>query len=236
MKYVAMILVGLVMGGVSLFLSWDRMRAADARVETVAYLALRADLGEPGRDVGDRLQLSDLTTMRVPAQGDTLGDLAFPDTPEMRQFVTLQPLVERLPRGRLLTRDMFGDEEEERLDQHVALGMRAVAIPVNAQTSINNQVVPGNRVDLIGVVASFSDPEARVLLEDVRVIAVGDAFSFEQFRAAGRRNYATMTIEVTPEEALELAAVRPLLEGPIGVTLRNQCDSAAADSPGCPRN
>ncbi len=234
MKYAAMIIVGLVMGGIAMFLSWDRMQAAEAQVKTVSYLALRADLPDEARAAGERLRPNDLMRLRVPALGDTLADTAFPDTPEIRQFVTLQPLTQRLPRGRILTRDLFDGFEVSRLDQQVAVGMRAVSIPVSNQTSMNNQVAPGNRVDLIGVIASFSAPEAQVLLSDVRVIAVGDAFSYEQWIASGQKNYSTITIELTLEEVLSLAEVRPVLEGPISVALRNQCDTQAEASLGCP--
>ncbi|KQI66928.1 hypothetical protein AN189_18185 [Loktanella sp. 3ANDIMAR09] len=233
MKYVAMIVVGLLLGGVAGYMSWQRMAEIEAVNEAPAYLVLRADLPDAFLEAGSQLRPEHLTSIQIPETGGNLGDYAFPDSAATRQFVTLQPINMRLPRGRILTRDLFEDVAETRLDQVITPGMRALTISVDTKSALNYQVAPGNRVDLIGVRSNLAGSEAEILMEDVKVIAVGDMFSYDEWLASGRDNYSTLTLEMTPQDALALSQATPALDGPVSVVLRSQCDTDAATDPGC---
>jgi Flp pilus assembly protein CpaB len=110
--------------------------------------------------------------------------------------------------------------------------MRALSIQVSLSNSLNNRVVPGNRIDLIGVTEGNRDepPVANVLLEDVKVIAVGKALSFDSLQSQNRKNYSTITVAVTPEEGRRMAVDRRTSKGELILMLRNQCDTSSPNA------
>ena len=110
----------------------------------------------------------------------------------------------------------------------VKSGMRAVTLSVNQITGVANMIKPGNRVDLVMTyteekpASSGEEPEqvpaARLLLQNLEVLAVGSILSRD-----GSTEYATLTLEVTPEEAVEIG----LAEANAGLRfiLRSSLDS-----------
>ncbi|MGA1342207.1 MAG: Flp pilus assembly protein CpaB [Hyphomonas sp.] len=94
-------------------------------------------------------------------------------------------------------------------------GMRAVSIVVHNETGVSGFVLPGDRVD----VNAFKSPEdgasrldcgrvsadslARPVLRHVKVLAVDQTFDAN---LEGARPSQTVTLEVTPDEALALGA------------------------------
>lgn len=101
------------------------------------------------------------------------------------------------------------------LAAHIAPGMRAVSIVVRNDTGVAGFVLPGDRVD----VNEFLDADgpggavegtrmsgkliARTVLKGVRVLAVDQTF---ESGLEGARPSNTVTLEVTPEDALQLGA------------------------------
>ena len=108
-------------------------------------------------------------------------------------------------------------------------GMRAITVAVSNTTGLSNMIIPDNRVDIIGLYSvEVEQPDGEkktidystMLLENVRVLAVDDKMT-EQDKAASEEAYVTLTLEVTPLEALEVSmteyksSLRAILRSPL---------------------
>jgi len=109
-------------------------------------------------------------------------------------------------------------------------GMRAITVGVNNLTGLSDMIIPENRVDIIGQYTVEVDVPGEeetktidyttMLLENVRVLAV-DAQMTEQDKAASEEAYVSLTLEVTPLEAMEVSmteykgALRAILRSPL---------------------
>lgn len=148
--------------------------------------------------------------------------------------------------GMMLTSDIYAGEQvtkarlvrvgetdsaKNTLAYALAPGMRAVTIFVDQDSGLANFLKPGNRVD---VVANYSHEETRpalgdetklervqvpttqMLAQNVTILAVGSVMD-----KTGAAEYTTITLEVTPADALNINAVywwgnlRLLLRSPL---------------------
>lgn len=112
----------------------------------------------------------------------------------------------------------------------IAEGMRAITVSVSNTTGLSNMIIPDNRVDIIGQYSVEVDVPGEeeekaidyvtMLLENVRVLAV-DALMTEQDKLASEQAYVTLTLEVTPLEAMEVSmteynsSLRAILRSPL---------------------
>ncbi|MGA0333557.1 MAG: Flp pilus assembly protein CpaB [Kiritimatiellia bacterium] len=113
-------------------------------------------------------------------------------------------------------------------------GMRAISVPVSAETAVSGLVRPNDKVDILGTF-SFLDEENPgemktvpfTVLQDVTILATGQETARAELEiSAGsrRRNgYSTVTIAVFPEEA-ELLAFAMNVKGTLTLSLRNPDD------------
>lgn len=117
-------------------------------------------------------------------------------------------------------------------------GLRAVSIRVTDEIAVGNHLRPGDTADLHIVVhdrampqppaASTARPgdisEARILLQSVTVLTVGDALSpADDGKTEPRRtDLRDVTLAVTPEQASQLALVRSVAS--YYLSLRNRLD------------
>jgi len=108
-------------------------------------------------------------------------------------------------------------------------GMRAITVAVSNTTGLSNMIIPDNRVDIIGLYSvEVEQPDGEkktidystMLLENVRVLAVDDKMT-EQDKTASEEAYVTLTLEVTPLEAMEVSmteyksSLRAILRSPL---------------------
>lgn len=106
----------------------------------------------------------------------------------------------------------------------VSLGKRAMTVKVDEASGVAGFVVPNNRVD---VVASNSrgdfstDPIARIVLENVRVLGTGQKI-IEKDPDGKPQVVPTVTLEVNPREGERLALAAQ--EGHLSLVLRSQKD------------
>ena len=137
---------------------------------------------------------------------------------------------EQIIRDRLVR---IGDTDTDRntLAYAVTPGMRAMTIFVDQASGLENFLKPGNRVD---VIANFIHETTRAVLnkeeelewvqvsttqllaQNVQILAVETTMS-----KSGAEEYATVTLEVTPQDAMNISAVswwgnlRLLLRSPL---------------------
>ncbi|MBU0868874.1 MAG: Flp pilus assembly protein CpaB, partial [Alphaproteobacteria bacterium] len=105
-------------------------------------------------------------------------------------------------------------------------GMRAVTVPVSAQSSVAGFVFPGDRIDLVLTqsVAGGGDGEAlkvsETILRNLRVLATDQRM--DAMGADGKpevRTYSNVTIEVTPKIAEKIAVAQTI--GSLSMSLRS---------------
>ncbi len=225
-----MIIAGLICGLFAAFLVTQKLGAADAKLASSTYLSIASDVRVDALYTGDAIEEAHLGTIEIPNSKDIFGLNArlIADTPTNRTWIVGKKLNTTIPPGRVLTYNLFEDLETERLDQVIPVGMRALSINVNQENSLNNRVVPGNRVDVYGVIEGSGGEEDRVneILVDVKVLAVGKSLSFDALQRGGSTSYSTITVAVTPEEAKGVVIEREIIKGELMVLLRNQCDTS----------
>jgi len=101
------------------------------------------------------------------------------------------------------------------LAQLIPQGMRAVAVRVTDELAVANLIRPGDCVDVLvisnGVKAArgeetpFPSAEVRTILQNVRVLAVGETIVGN---ATNGKDYRNVTLAVTPKEAGMIALAR----------------------------
>jgi len=126
-------------------------------------------------------------------------------------------------------------------DANAALGMafalppsqRAMTVTLDPTDSADQFVRPGDHVDILATDEPGSGPaEARTVLQNVRLLAVGAQTAPDAAPSASTSGPAHVTVAVSPAQAqaLVLAAVR----GKIHLTLRATDDDAVATLPAFP--
>ncbi len=129
------------------------------------------------------------------------------------------------------------------LARQVTPGKRAVSIPVDDNSAVNRLIKPGDRIDLVTVIdppgSSKGSQVAKVFAQDVLVLAVGEWAAttaprkVEKDDATGKdvvlnlnitRNYSTISVEVDPMIAQQIALLRGV-GFPFTMLLRNNDDS-----------
>lgn len=123
------------------------------------------------------------------------------------------------------------DSTQSSLAYSLHPGMRAITIFVDVDSGLVNFLKPGNRVDILAnysheeVRDSLTEPEkqevvntptSQLLAQDIFILAVGSVTD-----KAGTAEYTSVTLEVTPEDAMNINAVdwwgelRLLLRSPL---------------------
>jgi pilus assembly protein CpaB len=102
-------------------------------------------------------------------------------------------------------------------------GMRAIAVRVDDVRGVAGFLLPGNYVDVMAIrsISGRRDPQTRTILENIKVLAVDQTSSPDKNSPVVVR---TVTLEVTPEEAEEIA--KAMEAGKVQLTLRNPKDAS----------
>ncbi len=149
---------------------------------------------------------------------------------------SLQGTVVRfaIPAGQPLTRGaVVKPGDRGFLAAALGAGMRAVTVPVSAQTSVAGFVFPGDRVDLVltqTVAGGGEGPPlkaAETVLRNLRVLAT-DQRTDKQTDDAGKTvvsTYSTVTLEATPRIAEKIAVAQTV--GSLSLSLRSLADTGA---------
>jgi len=114
-----------------------------------------------------------------------------------------------------------------RLAALVGEGMRAMSVRVDDVVGVAGFILPGNRIDVLGVRThgSNSDSVVKVVVSDVKVLAVDQEVSANEKAAKIVR---AVTLEVSTSQSEDL--VKASNEGRIHITLRNPMDRKHADA------
>jgi Flp pilus assembly protein CpaB len=134
-------------------------------------------------------------------------------------------------RNQFLTYDLFTDPSDIELDTKINPNMRLVALPVNPRT-LPGSLQPGMSVD---IEAQFPGGNINVLpvMENVQVFSVGLRSIADETGESSRstRNFTTISIQVTPEEATHLEKIKKIVIGDFELHLRNPSDNSTPKIP-----
>ncbi|MEL7689135.1 Flp pilus assembly protein CpaB [Citromicrobium bathyomarinum] len=107
----------------------------------------------------------------------------------------------------------------------LAPGMRAVTVPVNANTAVAGFVFPGDRIDLMMTHDANGLKATETILRNLRVLATDQSTS--QNTVDGQtvaRTVSTVTLEVTPKIAEKIAVAQTV--GTLSLSLRSIADNS----------
>ena len=155
------------------------------------------------------VQVSEVPAAYAPAKAAT-------DTADVVGRVAIVDLAEGLA---VPTTDLQG-ASDSRLAQAMDAGMVAYSVSVATDDGLAGLLRVGDRVS---VLAGATGVEAAVVAPDVRVLALDASTS----GAAQASQYATVTLEVTPDQASELFQVLDVAGGAAHLTLTPEADGQA---------
>ncbi len=133
-----------------------------------------------------------------------------------------------------------GKSDSKTLAYAIEPGMRAITIPVDETSGVAYMITPGNNVDIIGEFVKTTSGAAdgsgsdkisytTMVLENAKVIAVDNVFSEEGKASTDKPAYTTLTLQVTPKQAMELSTAQ--FEGQIRAILRSPVDNEKTKQP-----
>jgi len=106
-------------------------------------------------------------------------------------------------------------------------GMRAVSVRVNEVVGVAGFVVQGTRVDVMVILREGNNSLARVVVNNVQVLAAGTNIDQTAARSGQAIPSTVVTLLVAPEDAAKISLAAA--EGQIMLTLRNPLDTEPTD-------
>jgi pilus assembly protein CpaB len=182
-RAVAFLVGSLLLAGVAAMLVIAVVRRSQARVEAATA---------PGQNVDVVVATRDLY-MGLPITADDVSvrSLSKEQVPRDSTFATLEDLLGRTPRERILANEPIREERLARPDAGVGLnaivtpGKRGMTIATDTETGIAGLLQSGNYIDVIVTIAP-EDPTAvgakwvtETILQGIKVLAVGSQISPE---------------------------------------------------------
>ena len=109
-------------------------------------------------------------------------------------------------------------------------GMRAVTIEVNAKRGLEGWALPGTRVDVVLTYVTEGQLTSKIAVENAKVLSTGGDSTNVNERLGVRRSRVsaspTVTIEVTPKDALKIETAQQL--GTLSLHMRAPDDNKAS--------
>jgi pilus assembly protein CpaB len=141
-------------------------------------------------------------------------------------------LVVRVVRGEpVLTSKLASKDAGRGLAALIPDGMRAVAVRVDEVVGVAGFIHPDDRVDVIATVkADNAQPVAKVILQNVKVLAVGKELEIEESIRNRAMPVTVATLLVSPGESEKLALAAG--NSRLLLSLRSWTDTNSVDTPG----
>ncbi len=196
----------------------DRVAAVEsgkAKVELVKQVVANQDMPR-----GTRLNADTVSIRSIPKEWAYADAL----TPDQLSRFDNAALDVPARRGQPILWAQLASQGPRSLSDRIEPGRRAVTVPVDDISSVSGLVTPGDRIDLLVSVKRNAQTTLLPLLQRALVLATGmrtDARPVQD-SAADSRNYNTMTLDVSPEDARRIFAAREL--GHLTAVLRTPTD------------
>lgn len=198
-----------------------------AETETVTVLTAAADIPANTSITANMLRQTELPkeaalSNAISASSEVIGTVSRTEIYQGEQILSSKLIA-------------VGKGNNETLAYTIEPGMRAITIAVDATSGLSNMIVPGNRVDIIGefltekTAINEKQSYTVMVLENIEVLAVDNVLSKEQQQDSKTAAYATITLQVTPEQAMKLSMAQ--FEGELRAILRSPLDETDNDLP-----
>ncbi|MEO9825647.1 MAG: Flp pilus assembly protein CpaB [Paracoccaceae bacterium] len=220
-------MVGIALAGASVYASRELLQVQPATASNDPAAPRLVSVVVAGQDIpfGSTIEAHKLTTIQWPIDAVPLG--TYEDFSELTPSRGLDPRRAKraMAQGELVLATKVSEfGEKVTIVQTLGKNKRAMAINVNAQTSVGGFVTPGDTVDILLTQGSGGTLRAVTILQNVRIVGV-DQQADEQNEQANVAK--TVTVEVTPEEGQKLALAQRA--GTLSLTLRTL--DAVVDAP-----
>lgn len=174
---------------------------------------------------GDRLSEETVAVRPVPV------DFAHSQAilPESFERVAGQALAYPLKPGEMLLWGLIEGKKVPTFSSRVTEGRRAITVPVDEINSISGLLEPGDLVDLVLTLDQRGKKYSFVMQQKVPVLATGQR-SLDDPKSGERRQYSTVTLDTTPDEARNIIRAREA--GKLTALLRNPGDGVELDNDG----
>ncbi|HEX7634799.1 MAG TPA: Flp pilus assembly protein CpaB [Noviherbaspirillum sp.] len=227
-KNALMLALSLVLGGTAAFLGNKVIKNRIAAIEQEAQKGKQmVQVVVPVKDLerGATLTHDILAVREVPREFAPASAV----TPDKVEIIENQRLVTAVKRGEALLTAHTEGAGNKVFSGILKKGSRALTIPVNDENSVSGMLRPGDRIDLIVVIKSSQAAGGKEmtfpLLSDVPVLATGQATSKADANNKGGERYATVTLEVSPQDADRIIVAQT--SGQLKALLRNPEDNLA---------
>jgi pilus assembly protein CpaB len=204
------------LGSAVLLTRYMEARTEAARVPTVAVMVAAVDL-----PVGTELHGEQLRPVEWPSTSIPEG--SFQDVKDLEGKMVAVRVYKGEP---ILPALLAGSEAGKGLSALLPAGLRAAAVRVDDIVGVAGFIHPGDSVDVIVTMrteGSSSVSAARVILQNIKVLAVGKDLDAQKSGADKVEQATVATLLVTAEESERLALASA--QGKILLTLRGAADT-----------
>ena len=123
--------------------------------------------------------------------------------------------------GEMILWSLLEGKKVPTFSARVEAGHRAITVPVDEINSISGMLEPGDTIDLMVTVDRKGKKTTFPMLQSVQVMATGQR-SVDDPKSGERRQYSTVTLDTTPEQAQNVIVARDA--GKLTALLRNPQD------------
>lgn len=224
-----LLLVALSVGGLS---AWGVKRFIDGQIESVearskAKKTVRLIVPKSNLAKGTVISAELVAVRQVPAEWAHSNALG----PDDFERVAGQRLAYPLASGEPLMWSLLEGERAPSFSAKLPSGRRAITVPVDEVNSISGLIQPGDRIDLMVSAKREGKTFLFPLMQNVAILATGSvAVAPKDWdgREASKRNFATITLEASPDDARKVLAAREV--GKLAAMLRSPDDTASTSS------
>lgn len=222
-KTKVMFIMALVLAGIAAWLAntWVQQKVAGNAInETVADNSVSVVVAATDLAYGQEIEAAHLRTAQWPKDSIPAGAMLEIDKVAGR-VATQNIIAGDIVTERRTAEHMAGS----RLAALVAENKRAVSVRVDDVVGVSGFILPGNRVDVMGVrkLRSNNTVRVRTVLENIKVLAVDQDVSQDKDKPKLVRS---VTLELTRIETEDL--IKASHEGKIQLALRNPLDTNIA--------
>jgi Flp pilus assembly protein CpaB len=211
--------------------AWFYWEQVSERTATVTKLRLVAEDGlilRAGTEIDEAFLERFVVAQPIPRAIADQFSWALDDSAVTRINLVGRTLGQDLHGGAFLQREHFFVTQEDEFARRIAPGNRAFSIPVQSDRAVENFVLPGARVDIIGIFERDDGSMApERLLENVVVMAVDGLDSVGAIEAEDKAGFSTVTLQAPADQTEVFLARMEQMTGDLSLVLRNPCEVAA---------
>lgn len=246
-----LVLVGAVLGIVAVVMTNLYITGVEEAQVSRSYVKLAANVSY-GK--GETINPENLEIVDLPENFGPLSEVAVEFTPALEAWFNEKNITatQDIAAGSFLLYEHMMDTPEQRFAVMIREGYRAITIPVDTTSAVSYFVEPGSNVDVLatlslpnltqprrdslgsnGVAATAGAAErlvTKTILQNIPVLAVGQATTRGSYLGAAQSGYPTVTFEVTPEQAEILTFTLSQSDGGLNLVLRNPADQAVTNT------